>query len=106
MALLSLLAVPQGAEGSAESTRREIFELLETLLDLIQQSNHAGGLSTELHADLLTLAQELLPVYTATLSGSDKALLRSLLLLNKLLSEDHPDSGGSAAPMSFLERIG
>lgn len=96
----------QDAEIAAENHRAEIFELLETLLDLIQQGSNTNLFSTDLVANFSKLAQDLLPVYSASQSASDKALLRSLLLLDKLLSKAEGGNKESQAPGSFLRRTG
>ena len=63
-------------------------------------------MSTDVSASLLILAQDLLPMYRASLSFSDKALLRSLLLLDGLLSKSQPEGEESGAPPSFLKKTG
>jgi hypothetical protein len=88
--------------ANLEATRREILELLETLLDLIWQHrtpnpNPRSPLeatatavvppeANSLTAELRALVRALLAAYGASLSFSDKALLRCLILLDTLIS--------------------
>ncbi len=96
----------QEAEASTERCRQEIFELLEVFLDLVLHDNGSETLSSEAYADLSTLAGDLLPVYGCSLLHSDRALLRGLLLLDKLLSRSEAKSSDYQASVGFLRRIG
>lgn len=65
--------------------RQEVLELLETLLDLMSQKR-TGAAEMQLCEELQELGQTLLSAYGASLSFSDKATLRCLLLIDKLLA--------------------
>ena len=91
-------------EGAkAEAIQREIFELLEVLLDLMLQYRAAEPVGKELGMELLELGRHLLSVYGATLSLADKALLRCLLLVQKLLKITIPETVPPASkPQDFI----
>ena len=82
-----------------------MLELLETLLDLMQQHRPREALDSEQVLQLRVLAHAAMGVYTATLSPSDKALLRCLLLIDKLLTQGQEAAGKPyKGSQGFLEQ--
>lgn len=86
--------------------RQQVLELLETLVDLIQQHDFvAARRGAESRGSLQTLkglSEMLLPAYGATLSGGDKAILRTLHVLDTLMRQlsGHETPSGPLALLS------
>lgn len=81
--------------------RREIAELIETLLDLVLRHRQPGvASSAELSVLLNSLSFDLTCSYSPTLSGGDRAMLRALHLLDSLLRAPSASPRGPLAVMS------